>query len=81
LLVAVVLAFAFPYELREPDSWAYRYAAENFTDGKLTHKLPLGAQDLLRGFIAPTGRQVGGAFDVREQDGDGAFGKLLSHDS
>lgn len=35
LLVAIVLAFALPYELREPDSWAYRYAVENFADGKL----------------------------------------------
>ena len=47
----------------------------------LAHQFPLGAQYLLRGFIAPTGRQVGGAFDVREQDGDCAFGKLLGHDS
>ena len=36
LLVAIVLAFAFPYEQREPDSWAYRYAIENFADGKLS---------------------------------------------
>ncbi len=46
----------------------------------LTHELPLGAQHLLRSFIAPAGREVSGAFNVREQDGDGAFGKLLSHD-
>ena len=37
------------------------------------------AQHLLRGLVAPTGRQVGGADDVRKEDGDGAFGKLLRH--
>jgi hypothetical protein len=39
----------------------------------LTHQLPLAAQYLLCGLIAPTRRQVGGAFDVGEEDGDGAF--------
>jgi hypothetical protein len=46
-----------------------------------TDQLPLGAKYLLRGFIAPTGRQVGRAFDVCEQDGDSAFRKLVSHGS
>ena len=33
----------------------------------------------MRGFIAPTCRQVGGADDVSEEDSNGAFWKLLSH--
>ena len=45
------------------------------------HQLPLGAKYLLRGFITPASRRVGGAFDIREQDGDGAFGKPLGHGS
>ena len=34
----------------------------------------LTARLLFRCLLGPTGRQIGGAFDVREQDGDGAFG-------
>jgi hypothetical protein len=45
----------------------------------LPHQLPLGTQDLLGSLISPTGGQVGRAFDIREEDGDGAFGKLLGH--
>src|SRR3990170_7834643 len=40
------------------------------------HQLPLNAQYLLRGFVAPTGRQVSGADNVRKQDGDRAFRQL-----
>ena len=38
-----------------------------------------GTHYLLRGLVAPTGRQVGGAHYVREEDGDGAFWKLFGH--
>ena len=37
------------------------------------HQLPLGTQYVLGGLVTLTGRQVGGAHDIREQDGDGAF--------
>ena len=40
----------------------------------LAREIPLGTHDLLRGFIPTTGRQVRGANDVREEDGDGALG-------
>src|SRR3989337_1495664 len=40
----------------------------------LPHELLVGPQDIPRGLIAPTGGQAGGANDVREEDGDRAFG-------
>jgi len=40
----------------------------------LPHQLLVGAQDIPRSLITPTRGQAGGAFDVGEEDGDGAFG-------
>lgn len=34
-LLAITLVFVIPYHMREPDSWAYCYAAKNFSQGKL----------------------------------------------
>jgi hypothetical protein len=35
ILAALVLSILTPYKMREPDSWAYYYAAENFSHGRL----------------------------------------------
>ena len=35
VLASLTLAFSWSHELREPDSWAYYYAAENFAQGQL----------------------------------------------
>jgi len=43
----------------------------------LPHELFVGAQDIPRGLITPTRGQASGANDVREQDGDRAFGQFL----
>ncbi len=45
----------------------------------LAREVALGTHYLLRGLVAPTGRQVGGADDICEEHGDGAFWKLLGH--
>ena len=34
-LLAIALGFIIPYHMREPDSWAYYFATENFSQGKL----------------------------------------------
>lgn len=34
-LLCIVSGFIIPYPMREPDSWAYYYATENFSQGKL----------------------------------------------
>jgi hypothetical protein len=43
------------------------------------HQLPLGAKYCLRSLVAPAGHQVGGGFNVREEDGDCALRKLVGH--
>lgn len=43
-LLAITLVFVLPYDTREPDSWAYYYAAENFSQGKLVVDDQLHAQ-------------------------------------
>jgi len=45
-LIAIVLSFAFPYHLREPDSWAYYYAIKNFSEGRLVVSDPLHRQQV-----------------------------------
>src|SRR3990172_1103676 len=45
----------------------------------LPHELLVRAQDIPRSLITPARGQAGGALDVREQDGDGAFGQLFGH--
>ena len=36
IIIAVVMVLAVPDRFREPDDWAYRYAAENLSHGRLT---------------------------------------------
>lgn len=43
----------------------------------LAHRLPPRPKHLVRGFTAPTAAEVGGAFDVRKEDGNGSLRQLL----
>ena len=44
LVLATCLVMALPYRFREPDEWAYYYAIENFSSGRLTISAELHVQ-------------------------------------
>jgi hypothetical protein len=47
----------------------------------LAHQFVTGAEHLASGLIAQPDREIGGTFDIREEDGNGAFWKFLRHGS
>ncbi len=46
-ILAVVLILAFPYKIHSPDSWAYYYAIDNFSHGRLVISDELHLQQVL----------------------------------